>query len=75
MKALNPCSAPASSRTKDQRERAEERKEAKRMKRVWSSRRRWRRGEKGYASRRGQRPRVRALQTRQRGPLDHSEVC
>lgn len=51
---------------------AEERKEAKRMKRAWSSRRT---AEKGVASGRGQRPRVSALQTKQRGPCAHSKAC
>ena len=82
MKALKPRSAPASRRTKDQREKEEEeRKEAKGMKRVWSSRREVverskRGGKKGFASGEGgQRPRVKALQTRKRLPPGTTMRC
>lgn len=47
------------------------------MGRVWSLRSRWRnraKGEKDFASTRGQRPKVRVFQTRHRGPQDQSEA-
>lgn len=68
VKVLNPTLS--SSLQQNKRSGEKEGKKEKRMKRVWSSRRRERLGLSE-----GQRPKVRALQTRQRGPWDLSEAC
>lgn len=78
VKALNPRSAPVPSRTKEQRERREERKEAERMtSEVLEEEVEERKERKNSLPPGGgsQRPRVRALQIRQRGRLYHKEAC
>lgn len=74
VKVLNTCSARTSSRTKERRERAEERIEAKRKEESEVVEKEVEERRERLCAEAGQRPRVGALRTRQRGPWEHSEA-